>query len=120
MTKFISHEYNDRLLACVQIGGVPISSTKGSHGHLLGAAGAVESIFTILACHTGNLPPSLNIFNLDEDFKELNIVTSANYRIDHPPSKPVVALKNSFGFGGTNASLCFASFYPDRITMKPS
>ncbi len=84
-----------------------ISSTKGATGHLLGAAGAVEAIFSILAIHTNVMPPTVNINNPDaECFKDLNII-----RNDAVKNNEVnVALSNSFGFGGTNCSLCFAKY----------
>jgi 3-oxoacyl-[acyl-carrier-protein] synthase II len=81
--------------------GVAMSSTKSATGHLLGAAGAVESIFSILAVRDGVAPPTLN---LDEPSRESVIDrvahTAQERRID-------VALSNSFGFGGTNASILF-------------
>ncbi len=78
-----------------------MSSTKSSIGHLLGAAGSVEAIFSILAMRDGVVPPTLNLEN-----------PSPNCDIDLVPLKakerPVrYALSNSFGFGGTNASLVF-------------
>lgn len=80
---------------------IMVSSTKGAHGHLLGAAGNLESIFTILACHHGVIPPTLN---LEDPVDNLNYVTSKLFKWQ---SEKRVALKNSFGFGGTNATLCF-------------
>ncbi len=82
-------------------GGVTMSSTKSAIGHLLGAAGAVEAIFCVLAMRDGVAPPTLNL----ED-------PSVESEIDLAPLKAVkrdidVALSNSFGFGGTNASLIF-------------
>jgi 3-oxoacyl-[acyl-carrier-protein] synthase II len=81
--------------------GLAMSSTKSATGHLLGAAGAVEAIFSILAVRDGVAPPTLN---LDEPSKESVIDRVANAaqerRID-------CALSNSFGFGGTNASVIF-------------
>ncbi|MGD9801204.1 MAG: beta-ketoacyl-ACP synthase II [Parvularculaceae bacterium] len=76
-----------------------MSSTKSSIGHLLGAAGAVEAIFSILAIRDGICPPTLNLDN-----------PTVETRINLAPKAPVkktvnVALSNSFGFGGTNASL---------------
>ncbi|MGB0854769.1 MAG: beta-ketoacyl-ACP synthase II, partial [Pikeienuella sp.] len=81
--------------------GVTMSSTKSSIGHLLGAAGAVEAIFCILAMRDNIAPPTLNLND-----------PSVETKLDLAPLKPVereinVALSNSFGFGGTNASLVF-------------
>ncbi len=79
-----------------------MSSTKSAHGHLLGAAGAVEAIFTIKAVQCGVAPPTLNLEDPSEGC-DLDLVPGAakERRIDH-------ALSNSFGFGGTNTSLVFA------------
>ncbi len=81
--------------------GLAMSSTKSATGHLLGAAGAVEAIFSILAIRDGVAPPTLN---LDAPSRETVIDrvahTAQERRID-------VALSNSFGFGGTNASIIF-------------
>ncbi|KAH7420317.1 hypothetical protein KP509_13G001700 [Ceratopteris richardii] len=79
-----------------------LSSTKGATGHLLGAAGAVEAVFSVLALHHGIAPPTLNIDKPDALFHEhfLPLVS--------PTRKPIhVVLSNSFGFGGTNSSLVF-------------
>ncbi len=79
--------------------GLVMSSTKSSIGHLLGAAGAVEAIFCLLAMRDGIAPATLN---LDHPSVETRINLAAN----KPVKKPInVALSNSFGFGGTNASL---------------
>jgi 3-oxoacyl-[acyl-carrier-protein] synthase II len=82
---------------------VSMSSTKSAIGHLLGAAGAVEAIFCMLAMRDGMVPPTLNLDNPDGET-----------RLDLMPHKARkrevnVALSNSFGFGGTNASLLFTS-----------
>ena len=79
---------------------VSISSTKSSIGHLLGAAGAAEAIFTTLALRDQVAPPTLNIHDPDDEAKGLDLVPfeSKQRKIDH-------ALSNSFGFGGTNAAL---------------
>jgi len=81
--------------------GVAMSSTKSAIGHLLGAAGAVESIFSILAIRDGVAPPTLN---LDEPSLESRID-----RVAHTAQERRIraALSNSFGFGGTNASIIF-------------
>ncbi|OBT46798.1 3-oxoacyl-[acyl-carrier-protein] synthase 2 [Pseudogymnoascus sp. WSF 3629] len=83
-------------------GDVTVSSTKGAMGHLLGAAGAVEAIFAVLAIKEGVVPPTLNLHRPDPD-------RGFNYVPLHAQDKSVdVAISNSFGFGGTNATLVFA------------
>jgi 3-oxoacyl-[acyl-carrier-protein] synthase II len=80
---------------------VAVSSTKSMTGHLLGAAGAVEAIFSILAIRDGRLPPTINLDNPDPAC-DLDYVPHTAREV--PLS---VALSNSFGFGGTNGSLVF-------------
>ncbi len=77
-----------------------MSSTKSAIGHLLGAAGAVEAIYSIKAIETGVLPPTLNLENVSEPCQGLDLVpkTAKNKKVN-------IALSNSFGFGGTNASV---------------
>jgi 3-oxoacyl-[acyl-carrier-protein] synthase II len=79
-----------------------VSSTKSMIGHLLGAAGAVEAVFTVLAVRDGIAPPTINLDNPDEGC-DLNYVahTAQEREIRH-------ALSNSFGFGGTNGSVIFS------------
>ncbi len=80
---------------------VAVSSTKSMTGHLLGAAGVVEAIFSILAIRDGVLPPTINLENPDPECDLDYVPGSAR-------QAPVrIALSNSFGFGGTNGSLIF-------------
>ena len=81
--------------------GVAVSSTKSMTGHLLGAAGALEGIFSILALHDRVAPPTINVDDLDPDIA-LDVV-----RKDPRPLGEGVALNNSFGFGGHNIALAF-------------
>ena len=78
-----------------------VSSTKSMTGHLLGGAGGIESVFTVLALHHQKVPPTINIFNQDP---ECDLDYCANTARD---VKINVALKNNFGFGGTNGTLVF-------------
>jgi 3-oxoacyl-[acyl-carrier-protein] synthase II len=80
---------------------IVVNSTKSMTGHLLGGAGGVESLFTVLAIHHQISPPTINIFNQDP---ECDLDYCANKA---RPMKIDVALKNNFGFGGTNGSLVF-------------
>ncbi|KAF1847425.1 3-oxoacyl-synthase-like protein [Cucurbitaria berberidis CBS 394.84] len=83
---------------------INVSSTKGAIGHLLGAAGSVEAIFSVLAIHHNVLPPTLNLDSPGDPPEDFD----CNYIAKAAQQKEVsVALSNSFGFGGTNASLCF-------------
>ena len=88
-----------RLLGDV-IGSVSISSTKSATGHLLGAAGAIEAIYSIKAVETGMLPPTLNLNEPEDDVAGFDLVPlkSRQRQVRN-------AMSNSFGFGGTNASL---------------
>lgn len=79
-----------------------ISSTKSMIGHLLGAAGAVESIFSVLALHNQAIPPTINLDNPDNEFN-LDLVPHIARKV----KQLKYVLCNSFGFGGTNASLIF-------------
>ena len=78
-----------------------VNSTKSMTGHLLGGAGGIESVFTVLAIHNQISPPTINIFNQDP---ECDLDYCAN---EARSMKIEVALKNNFGFGGTNGSLVF-------------
>lgn len=83
-----------------RIGEVAISSTKSATGHLLGAAGGVEAIFTAMAIRSGTLPPTLNLHNPDEGTEDIDFV-----RLEARPRALSAALCNGFGFGGVNAAV---------------
>ncbi len=106
-----STPYNDKFetMAIKQAFGdhasvLAVSSTKSMTGHLLGAAGGIEGVFSVLAIHHGKIPPTVNYVNPDPDCD-----------LDYVPNvardkQVTVALSNSFGFGGTNAALIFKRF----------
>jgi 3-oxoacyl-[acyl-carrier-protein] synthase II len=78
-----------------------VNSTKSMTGHLLGGAGGLESVFTVLAIHKQVSPPTINIFNQDPECDlDFCANTARNMKIEH-------AVKNNFGFGGTNGTLVF-------------
>ena len=80
---------------------VVVNSTKSMTGHLLGGAGGIESVFTVLAVHHQKSPPTINIFNQDPECDlDYCANTARDLKID-------VAVKNNFGFGGTNGTLVF-------------
>lgn len=85
---------------------IAVSSTKGAHGHLLGAAGNLEAVFAIKAVETGILPPTVNLEESEE--RELNLVPLQAQKWEGTRRR--VALKNAFGFGGTNACLCIGQY----------
>jgi 3-oxoacyl-[acyl-carrier-protein] synthase II len=90
---FKSHAYN-----------VPVSSTKSMTGHLLGAAGGIESAFTVLSLYHGIIPPTINLDHPDPDCDLDYVPNQAREQ------KINYALSNSFGFGGTNGCLAFKRF----------
>jgi 3-oxoacyl-[acyl-carrier-protein] synthase II len=103
-----STEYNDKneTQAIKTVFGeqaykIPISSTKSMTGHLLGAAGAVEAVYSVLALQHGLIPPTINYENPDPEC-DLDYVPNEARKADLK-----IALSNSFGFGGTNACLIF-------------
>lgn len=83
---------------------IPVSSTKSMTGHMIGAAGAVESIVCVLAINHGIIPPTINIFNQDPEC-DLDYVPGVARR-----KEVKVAVNNSFGFGGHNACLVFKAY----------
>jgi 3-oxoacyl-[acyl-carrier-protein] synthase II len=80
--------------------GACMSSTKSTTGHLLGAAGAVEAIFCALAIRDGVVPPTINLENPVDEAGDFDLVPNVAKK-----RKVDIAISNSFGFGGTNASL---------------
>ena len=83
---------------------IPVSSTKSMTGHLLGAAGGIEAVFSVLAIHRGTIPPTINQDNPDPE-------CDLDYVPGHARQASVgAALSNSFGFGGVNACLVFKRF----------
>jgi 3-oxoacyl-[acyl-carrier-protein] synthase II len=87
-----------------QLDKICISATKASTGHLLGGAGAIEAIFTVLALHERVAPPTINLDNQDPAIP-LDVVTSPRAL----PAGDILAISNSFGFGGHNAVVAFRS-----------
>lgn len=87
------------------LASIPISATKSSTGHLLGGAGAIEAIFTVLAIQQRLAPPTINLENQDEEIP-LDVVTSPRKLSDGP----ILAISTSFGFGGHNAVIAFRSY----------
>ncbi len=87
------------------LGQIAISATKASTGHLLGGAGAIEAVFTVLALKERTAPPTINLDNQDPEIP-LDVVTSPRKL----PDGPILAISNSFGFGGHNAVVAFRSY----------
>jgi 3-oxoacyl-[acyl-carrier-protein] synthase II len=87
-----------------RVSDIPVSATKSSTGHLLGGTGALEAMFTVLAIHERTAPPTINLDNQDEAIP-LDVVTSPRSLGDGP----LLAISNSFGFGGHNAVVAFRS-----------
>jgi len=84
--------------------GIPVSATKASTGHLLGGAGAIEALFTVLALSDRIAPPTINLANQDPNIP-LDVVTTPRAL----PAGDLLAISNSFGFGGHNAVVGFRS-----------
>jgi 3-oxoacyl-[acyl-carrier-protein] synthase II len=105
-TLAIKHVFGERAAK------IAVSSTKSMTGHTLGAAGAIESVYTILAIMRGMLPPTINHERPDAD-------CDLDYVPNQPrPAKIRLALNNSFGFGGTNATLAFRPDGPNQSEEK--
>lgn len=87
------------------LSNMSMSSTKSATGHLLGAAGAIEAVYTVKAIVEQTCPPTLNLEDPDDEVKDLDLVPLK------PKKKSIkAAMSNSFGFGGTNSSLIFKKF----------
>ena len=86
-------------------GQIPVSSTKSAIGHLLGAAGAVEAVATVLALRDRIAPPTIGWEEAEEGL-DLDYVAGSARKLEMSNGRRPVALSNSFGFGGHNASLC--------------
>lgn len=84
---------------------VVVTSTKSMTGHLLGGAGALESVATVLALHHRKAPPTINLDKVDDEV-DLDIATTAR----DLPDGDIAALNNSFGFGGANVAVAFAAY----------
>ena len=85
--------------------GIPVSATKAATGHLLGGTGALEAIFTVLALYHRTAPPTINLTEQDP-LIPLDVVTSPRALGEGP----LLAISNSFGFGGHNAVVAFRSY----------
>ncbi|MHB1173056.1 MAG: beta-ketoacyl-[acyl-carrier-protein] synthase family protein [Lacisediminihabitans sp.] len=96
--KALLHVFGDRLSS------IPVSATKAATGHLLGGTGALEAIFTIKALHDRIAPPTINLHEQDPDIV-MDVVTSPRAL----GAGPLLAISNSFGFGGHNAVIAFRS-----------
>ena len=82
-----------------------MSSTKSAIGHLLGAAGAVEAVLTIMAIKEQTCPPTLNLHDVEDEVAEFDLVP-----LKAKKREIKAAMSNSFGFGGTNSSLVFKKY----------
>lgn len=101
----IKRVFGDHALGANNPGGLFVSATKGMTGHLLGAAGGLEAVISILSLKNGIIPPTINLENPDEEAEGMELVANKakERKID-------VVISNAFGFGGTNVSLAFTQF----------
>ena len=79
---------------------VMVNSTKSMTGHLLGAAGAIEAIFSIMTVYDGQVPPTINVDNVEPECADMDLCQNGSRKADVK-----YAISNSFGFGGTNSAL---------------
>ena len=87
---------------------VPVSSTKGMTGHLLGAAGAIEALISVGAIDRGQLPVNVGVDEQDDDTKVVNLVTKATQN-----QAPEYVMSANYGFGGHNAVIIFKKWYEE-------
>jgi 3-oxoacyl-[acyl-carrier-protein] synthase II len=92
--------------------GVVVSATKSMTGHLLGGAGAVESVAAILALRDRTAPPTINLEDLDDEVT-VDVATTARPLTPRPGPGPMAVLNNAFGFGGHNVTLAFTEYAPE-------
>ncbi len=91
--------------------GVVVSATKSMTGHLLGGAGAVESVASIMALVDRTAPPTVNLDNVDDEVS-IDIATKPRSLAPHAIGKPMAVLNDAFGFGGHNVALVFTEYIP--------
>jgi 3-oxoacyl-[acyl-carrier-protein] synthase II len=98
----IKRVFGERALGRKNPSGIWVSATKSMTGHLLGAAGGIEAVISVLALHDGVVPPTINLDHPDEEAEGMELVPyqARERKLD-------VVLSNSFGFGGTNVTLAF-------------
>lgn len=96
--------FGDRALAKKNASGVWVSATKSMTGHLLGAAGGLEAVFSVMSLSTGVIPPTINLDEPDDEAADMELCahTARERKLD-------IVLSNAFGFGGTNVTLAFAA-----------
>ena len=92
---------------------VVVSATKSMTGHLLGGAGAIESVAAILALRDRTAPPTINLDDLDDEVT-IDVATKARPLAPRGEAGPMAVLNNAFGFGGHNVTLAFTEFVPEE------
>jgi 3-oxoacyl-[acyl-carrier-protein] synthase II len=92
--------------------GVVVSATKSMTGHLLGGAGAVESVAAIMALVDRTAPPTVNLDDPDDDLG-IDVATKPRSLAPRVAGAPMAVLNNAFGFGGHNVALAFTEYVPD-------
>ncbi len=92
---------------------VVVSATKSMTGHLLGGAGAIESVAAVLALRDRTAPPTINLDDLDDEVT-IDVATKARPLASRSEAGPMAVLNNAFGFGGHNVTLAFTEFVPEE------